>query len=91
MESQPQNHEFRINPESFQPCNMKGISKVKTDFILKEARLFFRPSKHQMCDSWKLCWPFLFSSKDIPPIHTIFDRKMITDIVKLKVERYTMN
>ena len=25
MESQPQNPEFRINPENFHPCNLKAI------------------------------------------------------------------
>ena len=29
MESQPQNPEFRINPENFHPCDMSTLIKMR--------------------------------------------------------------
>ena len=32
MESQPQNPEFRINPENFHPCMLQFLTKKKVRF-----------------------------------------------------------
>ena len=31
MESQPQNPEFRINPENFHPCTLQGVNNKGAD------------------------------------------------------------
>ena len=39
MESQPQNPEFRINPEKFHPCTSKLISAVNSFLASSDVKL----------------------------------------------------